>query len=95
MTNPLQGRCKNPYSGPRRGVLSPIKLCDSAHFLQVLTHEPPYWFCVCAREIELCPESYCALWAVETGIRVLGLLFYACNSICKRSVQLPPCLCFP
>jgi hypothetical protein len=27
----------NPYSGPRRGVLSPINPCDTAHFLHTWT----------------------------------------------------------
>lgn len=48
---------------------------------------------VCACETSFNPESYCALWSVKKTC-VLGMLFYVCNSICKRSLQLPPSLFF-
>jgi hypothetical protein len=38
-------------------------------------------------------EAYCALWPARK-VCVLGMLFYVCNSICKRSVRLPSSLFF-
>lgn len=48
---------------------------------------------VCACETVCYPQSYCALWSAKKTC-VLGMLFYVCNSICKRSLQLPPSLFF-